>query len=345
MLELRSITKRLGSFVLPELSLTVNDGQYLILVGPSGVGKTVLLEIIAGLVRPDSGQILLDGKDVTNNAPEKRNIALVYQDYVLFPHMTVKQNIAYGLKAARLSSDIIENRISELSKIMEIEELLSRKPTNLSGGQQQRVALARALAVRPKLLLLDEPLSALDSNTRTRLRKVLKNIKNIFNTTVIHVTHDPDEAIQLGEQICVMLDGRIKQVGPNEELFRKPSEPDVADFLGMKNILPVSLVTGMQYSSFGQSIFISQEQESISHIWIKPEEIILSNKPFDSSARNQFICRVIEIDRFNPFFAVRISAGQMELTSLITHNSLNELNIEVGKEVYATFKSSALHCF
>lgn len=205
MLELISITKKLGAFVLPELSLSVDTGQYLTLVGPCGVGKSVLLEIIAGFISPDSGQILLNGKNSTNSPPEKRGIALLYQDHALFPHMTIKKNIAYGLKLMSLNANDIEKRITDITELMGITHLLPRKPANLSGGEAQLAALARALAIEPKLVPLDEPLSSLDFNTRLRLRKILKRINEELNTTVLHVTHDPDEAMQLGHRICVML--------------------------------------------------------------------------------------------------------------------------------------------
>lgn len=344
MLELRSITKKLGSFVMPELSLSVDTGQYLTLVGPCGVGKSVLLEIIAGFISPDSGQILLNGKDITNAPPEKRGIALLYQDHSLFPHMTVKNNIAYGLKLKGLKATVIEKKIAKIADLMEISNLLHRKPANLSGGQAQLSALARALAIEPKLVLLDEPLSSLDLNTRLRLRKVLKRINEKLNTTVLHVTHDPDEAMQLGHRICVMLDSRIQQIGPGEELFRRPSDPQVANFLGMKNILFVEKAAEGVYSVFDQKIYLTSDQP-VSNIWIKPEDIILSSEPFDSSARNQFACKVVEIEMANSFVTVVIHAGRMELTSLITHTSFERLAVKVGKQIYATFKSSALHAF
>jgi molybdopterin-binding protein len=176
------------------------------------------------------------------------------------------------------------------------------------------------------------------------LRKILKRINAELNTTVLHVTHDPDEAMQLGDQICVMLDSRIRQVGPGEELFRRPSDPAVADFLGMKNILSVEKSAEDIYSVFDQKIHLSCEQP-ISHIWIKPEDIILSTQPFDSSARNQFECKVLEIEMSNPFISVPIQAGKMKLTSLITYTSLENLKIKAGTKIYATFKTSALHSF
>ena len=345
MLELRSINKKLGSFAISNISMDIKQGEYMVLVGPSGVGKSILLEIIAGLIEPDSGQIFLNNEDISFNPPESRGFAVVYQDYVLFPHLTVQQNIAYGLKAAGTDSQAIKERLRSLAQMLHIEPLLSRKPATLSGGEQQRVALARALAIEPQLLLLDEPLSALDVNTRLRLRKELKRINRELKISVLHVTHDPEEAMELGDRICVMLDNQIRQSAPRAELFREPSDPEVARFLGMKNILPVVRDKDEIYLVQGQQIHVDLDDDSMSHIWIKPEEILLSREPFESSARNQFRSEVIDFDHYNPFMAVHVSSGEMVLTALITYASFKKLRIEIGAKVYATFKSSAIHCF
>ena len=252
MLELRSIGVRLGEFELADISVTVQAGEYFVLLGPSGVGKSVLLEIVAGLIRPSAGRMLLDGRDITNLPPEKRGCSLVYQDYALFPHMTAGRNIAYGL-VPRIGRQAAKRRAAELAELLHITDVLDRRPAALSGGQQQRVALARALAVQPKLLLLDEPLSAVDTNTRLRLRKELKRINCELNTAVLHVTHDPEEAMALGSRVGVMLDHRLRQIAAPEELFRRPSDPAIADFLGMRNVLPVSGVQDKTCKSEAQS--------------------------------------------------------------------------------------------
>ncbi len=345
MLELRSISKSLGTFAMRDVSLQIEAGEYFTVLGPSGVGKSVLVEIIAGLIKPDEGQIFWGDKDITSAPPETRDFAVVYQDYCLFPHLTVKQNIAYGPKAARVSSGKIVDSIQSLAEMLHIGELLSRRPETLSGGEQQRVALARALAVEPKLLLLDEPLSALDTNSRSRLRKELKQINRQLGISVLHVTHDPQEAIVVADKICVMLDNRIRQVATPTELFRKPSDHEVAEFLGMRNVLPITRSEKGMCFVCEKTVYASSADALISHIWIKPEEIVLSTKSFDSSARNQFVSRVTQLDRHESLLAVHTISGQLPLTALITYASLNKLEIEVGTEVYATFKSSAVHCF
>ena len=345
MLELRAITKKFDTVEISDISFEVNDGEYFVIVGPSGVGKTVLLEIIAGLTGPTSGRILFNGTDITALPPQKRAFAVVYQDYALFPHLTVAGNIAYGLRAKRVERKTIKNTVLDTAKRLGIEDLLDRSIDTLSAGQAQRVALARALASRPRMLLLDEPLSALDTGTRVTLRKELRQIARQFNTTVIHITHDPEEAMALSDRICVMLNHRIRQIAAPVKLFRGPSDPAVAKFLGIRNILPISGVESDICMVYGHKIHASAAKREISHIWIKPEEILLSTEPFDSSARNQLCCTVTGWEHSDSLLAVSIAAGALKLAVLITHASFEELKITRGAELYATFKSSAIHCF
>ena len=344
MLELREIGIRLGEFELADVSLTVAPGEYVVVLGPSGVGKSVLLETIAGLRAPRTGAVLLAGEDITAAAPERRSMSMVYQDYALFPHMTAAGNIGYGLRAAGATRAEIHQRVGVLAALLGIEPLLGRRPAGLSGGQQQRVALARALAAGPKVLLLDEPLSALESTVRAQLRVELKRINRELGTAFVHVTHDPEEAMALGDRVAVLLHGRLHQVGTPEELFRRPSDTQVAAFLGLRNVLAVSEVRGRVCGVCGVEIHVSSATEATEHIWIKPEEVILSDQPFASSARNQFRCRVADWTHRDSLLAVRVAAGALELVALITHGSFEALGIEPGREVYATFKSSAVHC-
>jgi len=344
-LVLTGLTKRLGSFELPPLDLEVNEGEYFVLLGPSGVGKTVLLEIIAGLLRPNGGRISWRGRDVTWLAPEQRGFAIVYQDYALFPHMNVRHNIRYGLHARRRPSSGTAAAVKAVARQVGVEELLHREPKTLSGGEQQRVALARALVLSPSLVLLDEPLSAVDLRMRRELRAQLRKLHREAGTTFLHVTHDVDEALQLGQRIGVMLDGRIRQVGTAEALFQHPSDPAVADFLGIRNILAVARRNGEVCEVGGRPIHVGRRDGEFSHVWIRPEEILLSAEPFASSARNQLHCRVVEREFRDVLVAVRVACGGLQLTALITYTSFEELGLMAGAEVYATFKSSAVHCF
>jgi molybdopterin-binding protein len=229
--------------------------------------------------------------------------------------------------------------------MLDICHLLKRKPKNLSGGEQQRIALARALAPRPRLLLLDEPLAALDAAERIRLRKELKKLSKDLGITVLHVTHSPEEAIALADRVAVMIDHSIAQVAEPDELFRKPSNSVVANFLGISNILPVDSFDGQVCSVTGQKIHATAADESTSYLWIGPEEILLSKTPFSSSARNQFECITAGYDNRDTLLAVDLKCGDLLLTALITHRSFVDLGLSDGSKVFATFKSSAVHCF
>lgn len=345
MLELRSLSKRLGSFAISDLSVQVAQGEYFVLLGPSGAGKTVLLEMIAGLIRPDRGQIIWQGCEMTHRPPERRKFTVMYQDYALFGHLSVLRNIGYGLAATRIPRREASRRIAAIAEQLGIQSLLDRRIESLSGGEQQRVALARALVTRPEVVLLDEPLSALDSQCRLQLRKQLKQLQRQTNTTWIHVTHDLEEAMTLGDRIGVILQNRLCQVGTPEELFRTPSDFDVACFLGMHNVFPVRWVGEGVCQASGVEICAAGANPLTAHLWIKPEEILLSRQPFDSSARNQFACKVSGWEYHGSLLAVRMVSGKLSLVALVTFASFDHLGICEGADLYATFKSSAVHCF
>ena len=213
-------------------NLTVKDGEFLVLVGPSGCGKSTSLRMLAGLERPTSGRIFIGNRDVTYLHPRARNIAMVFQDYALYPHMTVRQNLSFGLKNLKYEKNEIERRVKEASEILGIQNLLDRQPRKLSGGQRQRVALGRALVRVPEVFLLDEPLSNLDAKLRVQMRVELAELQRRLGTTMIYVTHDQEEAMTLGHRIVVMKDGVIQQVDTPEELYAKPANAFVAQFLG-----------------------------------------------------------------------------------------------------------------
>lgn len=341
MLELKSITKRLGDFEMRDINLEIRTGEYFILLGPSGIGKTVLVETIAGIIRPDSGQILWKGNNITYSMPETRGFAVVYQDCALFPHMKVAQNVVYGLKFRADRS----TKLSRIAESVGIMSLLDRYPNGLSGGEKQRIAIARALMTEPELLLLDEPLSSLDEGTRREFRTELKRVHKEFGKTVLHVTHDLDEAMSLGDRIGIMLGGRVHQCGTPEELFNKPSDRDIAEFLGMRNVIPVSYVDEGLCKAGALRIHVAEASEGTSYVWIRPEEIVLSKEPFSSSARNQFQGVVIDWERSGPLFAARLATDGLTLTALITYGSFRELSIQPGAELYITFKSSSVHQF
>ncbi|HAE92161.1 MAG TPA: molybdenum ABC transporter ATP-binding protein [Tissierella sp.] len=231
MLEIKDIKLKLGRFALNNIDLKINIGEYFVILGPSGAGKTVLLETIAGLYTPDKGYILYNKDDMVLLPPEKRDIGFVYQDYELFPHMTVEDNIIFGLKIRKMDKSIIAEKLYKLVSMLKIEHLLKRYPSKLSGGEKQRVALARAIIISPKILLLDEPLSALDIMIKPTLQQEIKNIHKEFVPTIIHVTHDIDEAIFLADRIGIMNDGNLLKVFEREDIDNGLGQNSILEFL------------------------------------------------------------------------------------------------------------------
>ena len=239
----RNVTKRFGDFVaVDDVSLEVESGALTALLGPSGSGKSTLLRIIAGLETPDAGEILLSGKDATALAPQKRNVGFVFQHYAAFKHMTVRDNVAFGLQIRKRPKQEIKDRVHELLELVQLEGWIDRYPSQLSGGQRQRMALARALAVEPKVLLLDEPFGALDARVRMELRQWLRRLHDEVHVTTIFVTHDQEEAMDVAEQIVVVNDGRVEQAGPPRDLYEQPASEFVMSFVGPVNRLGSLLV-------------------------------------------------------------------------------------------------------
>ncbi|MFL5334564.1 MAG: ABC transporter ATP-binding protein, partial [Geminicoccaceae bacterium] len=235
-MELRAISKRYGTFTAVDaVSLRVERGQFLTLLGPSGSGKTTILMAIAGFVAPSEGAVLLDGRDITALPPERRDFGMVFQGYALFPHMTVAENVAFPLRVRGLSRAGRDAKVRAALDLVQLARFAERRPAQLSGGQQQRVALARALVFDPDLLLLDEPLSALDKKLRAELQEELKALHRRVGRTFVNVTHDQEEALSLSDQVAILNHGRLVQVGPPEVLYERPRTRFVADFLGKSN--------------------------------------------------------------------------------------------------------------
>lgn len=252
MIRLDRVEVRAGDFLLAVDDLSVEAGEYLVVLGPTASGKTVLLETVAGLRRLQQGRVWFGDRDVTTDSPEKRGAGLVYQDYALFSHLSVADNIGFGLhyrarprgpRGVQLGGrESDDDRVRALAELLGIEGLLARFPETLSGGERQRVALARALAIEPSVLLLDEPLSALDQSTRLELRGQLRRVQRELGATVMHVTHDLDEALALGDRVAVLIEGRIRQVGAPEAVMRAPIDVEVARLTGMINIFPIMII-------------------------------------------------------------------------------------------------------
>jgi len=346
--QVRDLWVDLDEFHLREIDLDVAAGEYFVVLGPTGAGKTVLLETIAGLHQPGKGRIMLDGEDVTDVPPERRGVGFVYQDYMLFPHLNVTENIAFGLKLRRVGREVVEERVTEMGQLLGIDHLMHRRPGTLSGGEQQRVALARALIVEPRLLLLDEPLSALDPGMREGLQRELARVHRELGTTTIHVTHDFEEAVALGDRIGVVHEGRVVQVGSPEEIFRKPGSEFVARFVGVRNIFQGQICPGddgyQMLCLDGVKIAVVTELSGQAHASVRPEEIVVSKEPLRSSARNSFRGRIVNVaDRGTlVYITVRVPP---DFTCIITRRSLEEMELREGREVYIAFKASAVHIF
>ncbi|BAD84210.1 ABC-type sulfate transport system, ATPase component [Thermococcus kodakarensis KOD1] len=290
-LMVEGISKDYREFHLRDVTFSVEKGEHFIILGPSGAGKTVLLEVIAGIIEPDSGRIFLNGEDITDLPPEKRGLAYIPQNYALFPNMSVFDNIAFGLKVRKVPKAEIGRKVRELSEVLGISHLLKRKPKTLSGGEMQRVAIARALAVEPELLLLDEPFANLDVQTRGRLINEMKRWRKELGFTALHVTHSFEEAVSLGDRVGVMLNGRLVQVGPVREVFSRPASEEVAKFLGFENIVE-GLAEGRILRANGLVIELPIEASGRIRVGIRPEDIVLSDEPLKSSMRNTFQAEV-----------------------------------------------------
>ncbi|NJE09535.1 tungstate ABC transporter ATP-binding protein WtpC [Thermococcus sp. MAR1] len=344
MLEVRSVSKDWKEFRLRGISFDVSEGEHFIILGPSGAGKTVLLEIIAGIIEPDDGKIVLNGEDITHFPPERRGLAYIPQNYALFPHMSVFDNIAFGLKLRGVPRSEIERKVKEISGILGIDHLLRRKPKTLSGGEQQRVAIARALVVEPELLLMDEPFANLDVQTRAKLLGEMKRWKRELGFTALHVTHSFEEAVSLGDRVGVMLNGRLVQVGPVRDVFSRPTSEEVARFLGFENIIE-GTAEGRILRSNGVEIELPAETMGRVRVGLRPEDIILSLEPIRSSARNEFRATVESVEELGPLVRVHLRIDGLHLRAFITRSSMLEMGITKGKELYVSFKASALHVF
>jgi len=342
MIELDNLSLNLGSFAVDSLNLKVERGEFFMVVGPSGAGKTLMLEAIAGLRPLSGGKVRIDGRDVTGLPPEKRNIALVYQDYALFPHMSVERNIRWGLRFCKKPD---EERVNGLIDLFRLRPLLGRSPETLSGGEQQRAALARALAVKPSVLLLDEPLSALDPSFREELRDYLAEI-NREGLTIVMVTHDFGEVLSLGNRVAVISGGKLQQWGNARTVFREPANRNVAEFVGMKNLFDCEVQGETAFLSNGASFRVRGgffPERCL--IGIRPEDVVLSaTRP--QSPPNVFSGRVVSlVSRGMAFEVVLHAEGGFRITASVLSSALVSGNIRVGEQCWMSFSPESIHIF
>lgn len=321
-ISIENISRKFGSFqAVDKINLEIESGSLVALLGPSGSGKSTLLRLIAGLETPDSGRIAIAGRDVTYKSVRSRGIGFVFQHYALFKHMTIRENIAFGLELQKAPKARVRAKVEQLLELVQLQGLGDRYPSQLSGGQRQRVALARTLAVEPQVLLLDEPFGALDAKVRKELRASLRHLHEQVNVTTIFVTHDQEEAMELADRIVVINKGRVEQVGTPAEIYDNPATPFVMSFVGPVNVLPSN-----------SGIFQRQGFKSpSSQVFLRPHDVLIQTKPEETST----LARIDRIVHLGWEVEVELSLkdGQ-EVTAYITREDLDRLQLQTAQKVY-----------
>ena len=342
MVELRKVSKKFGSFTaLEEVSFDIVEGEFMTFLGPSGCGKTTCLRLISGFENPSTGEVFIAGKDVTHDPPYRRSVNQVFQSYALFPHLSVYENISFGLRMKKLAASEIKRRVDRVVEMTSLQEFADRKPAQLSGGQRQRVALARAVVCEPKVLLLDEPLSALDAKLRTQMRAELKQLQKRLGITFVFVTHDQEEALTMSDRIAVISCGRVEQIGTVNEIYYHPATRFVATFIGETNIVEAEIVDkgadvircqmegGMMLAvragtpAAGNNVLLS----------LRPEKIRLyRSRPQGQNIFSGRIVAQVFKGAVNDL-TVAVSGG-VELRALIANDGQQELVFQEGEEVF-----------
>jgi len=324
----KNVSKQFGSFkVLDQVNLEIPHGSLVSLLGPSGSGKSTLLRVIAGLENPDTGKIWIGGNDATSRSVQDRHIGFVFQHYALFKHLTIRENIAFGLKIRNTPKARTKARVEELLELIQLSGLGERYPSQLSGGQRQRVALARALAVDPQVLLLDEPFGALDAKVRKDLRTWLRRLHDEVGVTTVLVTHDREEAMEVSDKIVVMNKGRVEQVGTPAEIYDHPKTAFVMSFIGPVNVLPSS-----------SQLFQDNWFDSVSpQVFLRPHDVVVETNPNGTKASAK-VSRVIHLGR--EIEAELILEDGQEVKAILTREQFNQLKLEPEKRVYIKLKEA-----
>jgi spermidine/putrescine transport system ATP-binding protein len=342
MVELRKVSKNFGSFTaLEEVSFDIAEGEFMTFLGPSGCGKTTCLRLISGFEHPSTGEIFIAGKNVTHDPPYRRSVNQVFQTYALFPHLSVYENISFGLRMQKLAAPDVKRRVDRIVEMTSLQEFANRKPAQLSGGQRQRVALARAVVCEPKVLLLDEPLSALDAKLRTQMRSELKQLQKRLGITFIFVTHDQEEALAMSDRIAVMSCGRVEQIGTVNQIYYQPATRFVATFIGETNIVEAEVVEKgadlirCQIEG-GMTLAVRSGTPATSSnvlLALRPEKIRLyRSRP---EGQNVFSGRiVVQVFKGAVNDLTLAVSGGLELRALIANDGQQELVFQEGEEVF-----------
>jgi sulfate/thiosulfate transport system ATP-binding protein len=330
----KDVWKTYGAFhALRDVSVEVPKGELVALLGPSGSGKTTLLRVIAGLEAPDAGSVLYQNDDVTRRTARERNVGFVFQHYALFSHLNIYENIAFGLRIRKWKRDAIEERVRDLLRLIQLEGLEKRHPSQLSGGQRQRVALARALAPQPQLLLLDEPFGALDAKVRQELRVWLRRLHDEQHITSVFVTHDQEEAFEVADRVVVMDKGRVQQVGSPDEIFAHPANDFVIDFLGGVNVFHGRVENG--HAHLGELVVpypeYSDQRPLPATAYIRNHELDIDVRPHGHS---NLEARVLRINRTGASVKLNLAAPERDVTAELDHGRFEELGVRTGDKVY-----------
>jgi len=350
MIRIENLTFSVGKFRMNKLSLSVAEGEYFVFLGMPGSGKTILLECLCGLNKPDAGKIYIDGKDVTGAEPRKRSIGYVPQDYALFPHLSVERNISFGLHRQGLSSDEISSRVEKYVSMLDIRHLLKRRVGGLSGGEKQRTALARALAIEPRVLLLDEPVSALDENTRESVCMELHSLQRELGITTIHVSHNLEEAFSVADRGAVLRDGSFEQIGIPDQLLHQPRNRFVAQFMRCANLYS-GLAKGQgsepdttSVEVDGVGIVVPGKHHGNIEFIIRPENIQLqkSNKVKTENSDTKMPIRVDRISNRGTYIRLNCS-GPLPIVVHMLHNSFREMALSEGDELSAVIPLRMIH--
>ncbi|MGL5436829.1 MAG: ABC transporter ATP-binding protein [Lachnospiraceae bacterium] len=339
----KSVTKNYGEFVaIPDLSVDIGEGEFFTLLGPSGCGKTTLLRMIAGFNDINSGEICFGDRVINNLSADKRDIGMVFQNYAIFPHLTIKQNVEYGLRARKIKGEELERRTSDAMKLMHIDEQKDKYPQQLSGGQQQRVALARAVVIEPSVLLMDEPLSNLDAKLRVEMRMVIRAVQKKLNITTIYVTHDQEEALSVSDRIAIMNKGRIAQLGTPYEIYARPANQFVADFIGTSSFLKVTIRDRRIFFPGKQPLntMIESDYSGEAILSVRPETVMLVEQSESE------LCGIVKTTTFlgdSVCYMVTLETGE-ELTANQYMNNSNRIH-QADEPVGVRFLEERLNLF